>query len=139
MIVAPGDGPADGRPDFAAAIYAAGANSNPPPEGPAPPLFIAVASDDQSVGMQGSIDLMKRGNRPPPNIREGQLLKLLFRDGERACGEEAIEKGCGRHYYAWARKPRDICPSGHCGGSVPFLRDRDRLSAGPQWGIRLGR
>ena len=50
-------GPADGRPDFAAAIYAAGANSNPPPEGPAPPLFIAVASDDQSVGMQGSIDL----------------------------------------------------------------------------------
>ena len=50
-------GPTDGRPDFAAAIYAAGANSNPPPEGPAPPLFIAVASDDQSVGMQGSIDL----------------------------------------------------------------------------------
>jgi len=50
-------GPADGRPDFAAAIYAAGANSNPPPEGAVPPLFIAVASDDQSVGMQGSIDL----------------------------------------------------------------------------------
>jgi dienelactone hydrolase len=50
-------GPADGRPDFAAAIYAAGANSNPPPEAPTPPLFIAVASDDQSVGMQGSIDL----------------------------------------------------------------------------------
>jgi acetyl esterase/lipase len=50
-------GPADGRPDFAAAIYAAGANSNPPPEGAAPPLFIAVASDDQSVGMQGSVDL----------------------------------------------------------------------------------
>ena len=50
-------GPADGRPDFAATIYAAGANSNPPPEGPTPPLFIAVASDDQSVGMQGSIDL----------------------------------------------------------------------------------
>jgi dienelactone hydrolase len=50
-------GPADGRPDFAATIYAAGANSNPPPEGAVPPLFIAVASDDQSVGMQGSIDL----------------------------------------------------------------------------------
>jgi dienelactone hydrolase len=50
-------GPADGRPDFAAAIYAAGANSNPPPEGAAPPLFIAVAADDQAVGMQGSIDL----------------------------------------------------------------------------------
>lgn len=49
-------GPADGRPDFAAPIYAAGANSNPPPEG-APPLFIAVAADDQTVGYQGSIDL----------------------------------------------------------------------------------
>jgi len=49
-------GQADGRPDFAAAIYAAGANSNPPPAG-APPLFIAVAGDDQTVGFQGSIDL----------------------------------------------------------------------------------
>ena len=49
-------GPADGRPDFAAPIYAAGANSNPPPEGAAP-LFIAVAADDQTVGYQGSIDL----------------------------------------------------------------------------------
>jgi acetyl esterase/lipase len=49
-------GPADGRPDFAAPIYAAGANLNPPPPG-APPLFIAVAADDQAVGYQGSIDL----------------------------------------------------------------------------------
>jgi len=49
-------GPADGRPDFAAPIYAAGASSNAPPEG-APPLFIAVAADDQTVGYQGSIDL----------------------------------------------------------------------------------
>jgi dienelactone hydrolase len=49
-------GPPDGRPDFAVPIYAAGANANPPPEG-APPLFIAVAADDQSVGFQGSIDL----------------------------------------------------------------------------------
>jgi len=49
-------GPADGRPDFAAPIYPGGANSNPPPEG-APPLFIAVAADDQTVGYQGSIDL----------------------------------------------------------------------------------
>jgi acetyl esterase/lipase len=49
-------GPADGRPDFAAPIYAAGANSNPPPEG-APPLFIAVAADDTTVGYQGSLDL----------------------------------------------------------------------------------
>ena len=49
-------GPADGRPDFAAPIYAAGANSNTPPEG-APPLFIALAADDQTVGYQGSLDL----------------------------------------------------------------------------------
>ena len=49
-------GPTDGRPDFAAPIYAAGASSNPPPAG-APPLFIAVASDDKAVGYQGSIDL----------------------------------------------------------------------------------
>jgi acetyl esterase/lipase len=49
-------GPADGRPDFAIPIYAGGANSTPPPEG-APPLFIAVAADDQTVGYQGSIDL----------------------------------------------------------------------------------
>jgi acetyl esterase/lipase len=49
-------GPADGRPDFAMPIYAAGASSTPPPDG-APPLFIAVAADDQSVGYQGSIDL----------------------------------------------------------------------------------
>ncbi len=49
-------GPADGRPDFAAPIYAAGASSTPPPAG-APPLFIAVASDDKTVGYQGSIDL----------------------------------------------------------------------------------
>ena len=49
-------GPADGRPDFAAPIYPAGANSNPPPAG-APPLFIAVAADDQTVGYQGSLDL----------------------------------------------------------------------------------
>jgi acetyl esterase/lipase len=48
-------GQADGRPDFAAPIYAAGMNSNPPPAG-APPLFIAVAADDRSVGFQGSID-----------------------------------------------------------------------------------
>ncbi|SPE39522.1 putative endo-1,4-beta-xylanase B [Candidatus Sulfopaludibacter sp. SbA3] len=49
-------GPAEGRPDFAAPVYAAGANSNPPPAG-APPLFIAVAADDQTVGFQGSIEL----------------------------------------------------------------------------------
>ena len=49
-------GPADARPDFAAPIYAAGAGSVSPPAG-APPLFIAVAADDQAVGYQGSLDL----------------------------------------------------------------------------------
>ncbi len=49
-------GPAESRPNFAAAIYAAGAGTTTPPEG-APPLFIAVAADDQSVGYQGSLDL----------------------------------------------------------------------------------
>jgi acetyl esterase/lipase len=49
-------GPADARPNFGAAIYAAGAGNVSPPAG-APPLFIAVAADDQSVGYQGSVDL----------------------------------------------------------------------------------
>src|ERR1035437_3331275 len=49
-------GPADGRPDFAVTGDADGANLNPPPAA-APPLFIAVAADDQAVGYQGSIDL----------------------------------------------------------------------------------
>lgn len=56
VVLATVYGPAGGRPNFAAPIYAAGANSNPPPEG-APPLFIAVAADDTTVGFQGSIDL----------------------------------------------------------------------------------
>ncbi|HXK05808.1 MAG TPA: dienelactone hydrolase family protein [Verrucomicrobiae bacterium] len=56
VVLAAVYGSADGRPDFAAPVYAAGANSNPPPAG-APPLFIAVAGDDQTVGFQGSIDL----------------------------------------------------------------------------------
>jgi hypothetical protein len=51
-------GPAEGRPDFAMPIYAAGANSEAPPAG-APPLFIAVAADDQAVGYQGSVDLFE--------------------------------------------------------------------------------
>ena len=50
-------GPADGRPSFAAAIYAAGAGTAQPPADGAPPLFIAVAADDQAVGYQGSLDL----------------------------------------------------------------------------------
>jgi acetyl esterase/lipase len=50
-------GPPDSRPNFAAPIYAAGADTAKPPEDGAPPLFIAVASDDQAVGWQGSVDL----------------------------------------------------------------------------------
>jgi acetyl esterase/lipase len=50
------NGPAESRPNFAAPIYAASAGSSPPPDG-APPLFIAVAADDQAVGYQGSVDL----------------------------------------------------------------------------------
>ena len=49
-------GPPESRPNFAAPIYAAGAGSVTPQAG-APPLFIAVAADDQAVGYQGSIDL----------------------------------------------------------------------------------
>jgi acetyl esterase/lipase len=49
-------GPVDGRPNFAAPIYAANAGTVAPPAG-GPPLFIAVAADDQSVGYQGSVDL----------------------------------------------------------------------------------
>ncbi len=57
VLLAAVTGPSDSRPNFAAAIYAADAGSAKPPEDGAPPLFIAVASDDQSVGWQGSIDL----------------------------------------------------------------------------------
>jgi dienelactone hydrolase len=49
-------GAPDGRPDFAAAIYAADANGDAPPAG-APPLFIAVAADDQSQGYLRSFEL----------------------------------------------------------------------------------
>ena len=64
VTVAAITGPADGRPNFAAPIYAAvglpwlpaGELSMAPPNN-APPLFIAVAADDQSVGYQGSLDL----------------------------------------------------------------------------------
>lgn len=49
-------GAPDGRPNFGAAVYAADANGDAPPAG-APPLFIAVAADDQSVGFQGSLDM----------------------------------------------------------------------------------
>jgi acetyl esterase/lipase len=49
-------GAPDGRPDFAAGVYAGGASGVAPPPG-APRLFLAVAADDQSVGYQGSLDM----------------------------------------------------------------------------------
>jgi acetyl esterase/lipase len=57
VILAAIAGPADARPNFAAPIYAAGAGTISPPAQGAPPLFIAVAADDQAVGYQGSLDL----------------------------------------------------------------------------------
>src|SRR3954452_15363926 len=82
-------GPADGRPNFAAPIYAAGANSNPPPEG-APPLFIAVAADDQTVGYQGSIDLFAAWKKAglPAELH-------VFQTGQHGFGK----KGGGADHY----------------------------------------
>jgi acetyl esterase/lipase len=56
VVIRTSKGPAETRPNFAAAIYAAEANGDVPPVG-SPPMFIAVAADDQSVGYQGSIDM----------------------------------------------------------------------------------
>ena len=50
-------GPAESRPNFAAAIYAADAGKTTPPPDGAPAMFIAVAADDRAVGYQGSLDL----------------------------------------------------------------------------------
>ena len=82
-------GPADGRPDFAVPVYAAGANSNPPPEG-APPLFIAVAADDQTVGYQGSIDLFGAWRKAglPAELH-------VFQTGQHGFGK----KGGGADHY----------------------------------------
>jgi acetyl esterase/lipase len=82
-------GPADGRPDFAAPIYAAGANSNPPPAG-APPLFIAVAADDTTVGFQGSIDLFGAWRKAglPAELH-------VFQTGQHGFGK----KGGGADHY----------------------------------------
>jgi acetyl esterase/lipase len=82
-------GPAEGRPDFAAPIYAAGASSSPPPEG-APPLFIAVAGDDKAVGFQGSIDLFGAWNKAgiPAELH-------VFQTGAHGFGK----KGDGADHY----------------------------------------
>jgi len=82
-------GPADGRPDFAAPIYAAGASSAVPPAN-APPLFIAVAADDKSVGYQGSIDLFGAW------IKAGAQAELhVFQMGTHGFGK----KGGGADHY----------------------------------------
>jgi dienelactone hydrolase len=82
-------GPADSRPDFAAPVYAAGASSNPPPR-VAPPLFIAVAADDQSVGYQGSIDLFGAWRKAglPAELH-------VFQTGQHGFGK----KGGGADHY----------------------------------------
>jgi acetyl esterase/lipase len=82
-------GPADSRPNFAAAIYAAGAGTTTPPEG-APPLFIAVAADDQAVGYQGSVDLFsawRKANIP--------VELHVFQTGRHGFGK----KGGGADHY----------------------------------------
>lgn len=82
-------GPADGRPDFAVPIYAAGASSNPPPTG-APPLFIAVAADDKTVGYQGSLDLFNAW------IKAGVRAELhVFQIGQHGF----VKKGGGADHY----------------------------------------
>ena len=82
-------GPADGRPDFALPIYAAGASSNPPPAG-GPPLFIAVAADDQTVGYQGSLDLFGAWRKAglPAELH-------VFQTGQHGFGK----KGGGADHY----------------------------------------
>jgi acetyl esterase/lipase len=89
VILAAVSGPADSRPNFAAAIYAADAGKTSPPDG-APPLFIAVAADDQSVGYQGSIDLFSawRKANVPVELH-------VFQTGRHGFGK----KGGGADHY----------------------------------------
>ncbi len=89
VVLAAVYGPPEGRPDFAIPIYAAGASSNPPPSG-APPLFIAVAADDQSVGYQGSIDLFGAWRKAglPAELH-------VFQTGQHGFGK----KGGGADHY----------------------------------------
>jgi acetyl esterase/lipase len=59
-------GAAETRPNFAAAIYAAEASGEAPPAG-GPPIFIAVAADDQSEGYMRSLEMFdawRRANIP---------------------------------------------------------------------------
>jgi acetyl esterase/lipase len=56
VVIRTAKGPAETRPNFLVGIYPADANADAPPAG-APPLFLAVASDDTAVGYRGSIDM----------------------------------------------------------------------------------
>jgi len=56
VVIRTAKGPAETRPNFLVGIYPADANGDAPPTG-APPLFLAVASDDQAVGFRGSVDM----------------------------------------------------------------------------------
>ena len=50
-------GPADGRPDFAAPVYAAGAEFKSPARRRAAAVHYGRCTDDKTVGYQGSVDL----------------------------------------------------------------------------------
>jgi acetyl esterase/lipase len=56
VVIRTAKGPAETRPTFLVGIYPADANGDAPPAG-APPLFLAVGSDDQAVGFRGSVDM----------------------------------------------------------------------------------
>jgi acetyl esterase/lipase len=89
VVLAAAAGPAESRPSFTAAIYAADAGKTQPPEG-ATPMFIAVASDDQSVGWQGSVDLYtawRKANVP--------VELHIFQTGRHGFGK----KGGGADHY----------------------------------------
>ena len=83
-------GPRDSRPNFAAPIYAAGADTAKPPADGAPPLFIAVASDDQAVGWQGSVDLYTAWRKA-----EVPVELHVFQTGRHGFGK----KGGGADHY----------------------------------------
>jgi acetyl esterase/lipase len=90
VLLAAVTGPADSRPNFAVPIYAAGAGEATPPAEGAPPLFIAVAADDQAVGWQGSVDLFtawRKANVP--------VELHVFQTGRHGFGK----KGGGADHY----------------------------------------
>lgn len=97
-------GPAEGRPDLAFPIYAAGASSNPPPQG-APLLFIAIAADDQPADTRArliwSVQAPARDSttfRPKPDQDsrlEAALLLVQQGVGQNDGGIPLIGRPCG--------------------------------------------